>query len=149
MPVRYRLDVSLPVFRELTLRLSEGQTHDDVLREILRLDSIVEVEAPDPLAHFAETASAIANAWGKSDGGFRSRGLWLPNGSKLRARYRQKLYHAEIKEGNWLSADGKSHSSPSAAASAITRTTVNGLRFWEAQRPGEQGWRRLEQLVTP
>ena len=34
--------------------------------------------------------------------------------------------------------------SPSAAAGAITETTVNGWRFWEGRLPGDKGWRRLD-----
>lgn len=142
MTLPYLIDVDLDVFKALTALIQEdGQAHNDVLRELLNLDSPVEAEVPPPPLHAAE---AIAKAL--HVGQFYSRGLSLPSGTELRARYKGQVYLAEIVEGKWLSSRGVEFSSPSAAASAITGTTVNGWRFWEAKRPGDRGWRRLDIL---
>jgi hypothetical protein len=136
----YQLDVDLDVFKAITALIrTDGQEHNDVLRELLNLDSVVESEIPEQFLEFPNALARFAYA-----GQFYSRGLVLPNGTKLRARYKGVQYFAEIQEGRWLAEDGTEFSSPSAAASSITQTTVNGWRFWEGMLPGDRGWRRLE-----
>ena len=139
----YQIDVDLDVFKALTAKnQAEGLVHNDVLRDILNLDSPVEAELPDtPLSVMSDAISRSMYA-----GQFYSRGLALPNGTELRARYKGQQYSAQILDGKWFSLDGLEFTSPSAAASAITGTTVNGWRFWEAKRPGDRGWRRLDIL---
>jgi len=141
----YQIDVDLEVFKALTAMLqAEGQDHNDVLRELLSLDSPIEEDAPE--TPFSKLAEAIAKSAGFS--GFYSRGLLLPNGTELRARYKGSQHSAKITHDLWLDSDGNPHSSPSAAAKAITGTSVNGWRFWEAKRPGDVSWRRLDVLST-
>ena len=137
----YTLAADLDVYKALTALIDEdGQTHNDVLRHLLNLDSLTEAEAPvGPLNHLADHV-ARANAGGN----FYSRGLLLANGTELRARYKGEEYRAQIQNGHFITEDGESHDSPSAAATHITSNTVNGLRFWEAMRPGDRGWRRLD-----
>jgi len=144
----FNIQVSLDVFKELTARLQEGQTHDDVVRELLELDSVAEPEPPNPFEHLDQFSTGIMRGLGGPASGFHSRGLWLPNGTQLRARYKQRLYQAQIADGKWVDSKGNEFSSPSAAATAITLTNVNGLRFWEAKRPTDNGWRRLEAFVA-
>jgi hypothetical protein len=141
----YQIDVDLEVFKALTARIeTHGQTHNDVVRELLHLDSLVEYEGPQPLEGLSRVAEALARS--QYAGQFYSRGLVLPDGTELRARYKGREYQARIEGDKWISSDGEEQSSPSAAASAITGTTVNGWRFWEARRPGEKVWRRLDIL---
>lgn len=151
MSVTFDVKVTLPVFKALTARLEEGMTHDDVLRDLLSIDSIIEPDRDEVAAGLAQFAEGFQQALHERSGkgGFFSRGLWLPNGTLLRARYKQKEYLAGIKENAWIDERGKRHTSPSAAATAITETNVNGLRFWEAKRPGDGAWRRLDLLVQP
>jgi hypothetical protein len=141
--------VSLDVFKALTARLAfEGHTYDDVLRDLLGLDAISEPEPPRPTTTLTRIAEAFATtSLSEPDSGFTSRGLWLPNGTKLRARYRDALHTAEIVENVWKDERGNIFGSPSAAASAITGNNVNGLRFWDAKRPSEHVWRRLELIA--
>ena len=137
----YSIDIDLDVFKALTALLDEeGQTHNDVLRDLLNLDSVTEAEPP--AAPFTLVSDQLARA--TTGNNFYSRGLVLPNGTQLRARYKGQEYDASIRDGNLYTEDGESHDSPSAAASHITSTTVNGLRFWQALRPGDRGWRRLD-----
>lgn len=151
MAVRYPIQVTLPVFKALTNRLGEGMTHDDVLRDMLGIDSVVE---PEPLElvdvgkTFQNEAKQLIHERSGREG-FFSRGLWLPNGTQLRARYKQQEYRASIRHNTWNDESGRRHTSPSAAATAITGTNVNGLRFWEAKRPADEVWRRLDILVQP
>ena len=148
MSVTFNIPVTLEVYKLLTSRLEEGQTHDDVIRELLNLDSIVEPENPTSITPIRMNDSITRTILARGNG-FISRGLWLPNGTELRARYKQRAYHASIVEEEWLDENGLLHTSPSAAASAITGTNVNGLRFWEAKRPTDRGWRRLDVLAQP
>lgn len=139
----FTIETDLDVFKALTALLTdEGQTHNDVLRDLLNLDSPIE---PEPNAG---PLNVLADHLGRASaaGGFYSRGLTLPNGTKLRARYKGKEHLAEIKRGAFVTADGCEHDSPSAAATHITSTTVNGLRFWEGMREGDRGWRRLDAI---
>jgi len=148
MGVTFSIQVSLPVFKALTARLEEGLTHDDIIRDLLQIDSPVEPEregAFQSVTVFQENFAKVLHEQ-SGRGGFFSRGLWLPNGTRLRARYKQKEFLAEIRDNFWLDENGR-HSSPSAAATAITGTNVNGLRFWEARRPSDTVWRRLDALV--
>ena len=141
----YQIDVDLEVFKALTAQIeTPGQTHNDVLRELLKLDSIVEYEGPQPLEGLSRVAETFARS--QYSGQFYSRGLVLPDGTELRARYKGRQYEAKIQGDRWIDNDGTEQSSPSAAATAITGTTVNGWRFWEARRPGETVWRRLDIL---
>jgi hypothetical protein len=153
MSVTYSIQVSLPVLKTLTAHIEEGQTYDDVLRDLLGLnaqsDSAPKEEYENWLTKpLPETVEHLAHEL-SGKGGFFSRGLWLPNGTELRARYKQHEFRARIANNSWLDADGRRHASPSAAATAITDTSVNGLRFWEAKRPDDTIWRRLDALVKP
>lgn len=138
---------SLECYNALTARLThEGQTYDDLIRNLLEVDSVIE---PDVVpAPYSVVAEILDRARSAAEGGFASRGLYLPDGTLLRARYKGKLYTARIVDGDWSDPNGEIQSSPSAAATAVTGTNVNGLRFWEAQLPGEKGWRRIEVLRT-
>jgi len=149
--VKFTIQVGLPVFKELTARLEEGMTHDDVLRDLLGMDSLIEPETDElinPTTLFRDEARKLFHER-SGKGGFFSRGLWLPSGTELRARYKQEEYRAAIQDNAWLDEGGRRHTSPSAAATAITGTNVNGLRFWEAKRPTDSVWRRLDMLAQP
>ena len=148
MTVAYKIEVSLPVLKALTAQLEEGQSFDDALRQVLGLDSILEPESEpsDGRRVNDDAVQRVLHAY-SGKGGFFSRGLWLPNGTELRARYKQQEHRARVANNAWLDEQGNRHSSPSAAATAITRTSVNGWRFWEAKRPDDTAWRRLDALV--
>lgn len=117
-----------------------------MIRELLGLDSIIEESPPE--SRISKVAAALmqtSEQLGRPAArGFYSRGLFLPDGTKLRARYKGKQFTAEIQGEEWIDEDGQPQASPSAAASAITGTNVNGLRFWDAMRPGDKSWKRLE-----
>jgi len=140
-----QIEVSLEVFKALTARLSyDGQSYSDLIKDLLDEDSPLDYEDPAEGMHGTDHSVFLKQS---AQGGFASRKLWLPHGTVLRARYRQKEYRARIDNNAWLDEAGNHYSSPSAAAHAITGNNVNGLRFWDAWRPNDRTWHRLEALV--
>lgn len=131
------VEIDFEVFKALTaLRTSETHTYNQVIRELLGLSSIV--EAPTSSAPVPEQDDKRS---------FHSRDLTLPHGTQLRAVYKGHTYWAKIEDGRWIDLTGIEHNSPSAAAKDITRNNVNGLRFWQAKRPGDDEWASLELLA--
>lgn len=129
-----QIDIDFEVFKELTARrASENTSYNDVIRELLGLEATLGRRIGEALS-------------GSKPAGFTCRGLTLPEGTKLRATYKQRLYVAEIRNGRWVDEAGKAHASPSAAATHVTGNTVNGWRFWEAKRPGDTDWRKIASL---
>jgi hypothetical protein len=93
--------------------------------------------APDAL-HESFLAKYLGGVWYNN--------IHFPEGARFRATYKGKTYLAEIKDRQWIGADGVTRSSPSDAASAISNTNVNGWRFWFVQMPGDPAWRRMDEL---
>lgn len=143
------IDIDFEVWKALTAELEhEKETYNDVLRRLLALDSLQEPEAHphSVVGRIAEFSSTLSDTWNRPESGFYSRGLFLPDGTKLRATYKGDPHYALIEAGKWTNESGQEYSSPSAAATAITQNSVNGWRFWEALRPGDSKWRRLDML---
>lgn len=121
------IDVDFDVFKALTIRrASETVSYNDVLRELLGL----------PLSVSESESTQKKWVW---------KGVILPDGTELRAEYKGKVYTAKIEGGEWVQ-DGKLQSSPSAAASNITKSGVNGWWFWSVRRPGDTTWDHLAKL---
>ena len=83
-------------------------------------------------------------------GDFFSKGGRIPNGTKLRANYKGRLFYAEIRHGTiWL--DGNAYESLSRAIIAVARSvgtrnpSLNGWKYWEYEGP-DGIWRPVEQL---
>jgi len=136
-----QIEIDFEVFKALTtLRQSENHTYNEVLRDLLGLEKTLGRQLGDQLG-------GAAAAFGpKPNTGFASRGVFLPDGTALRAKYKGRTYVARIENGKWISSDNREFASPSGAAHAITGTQVNGLRFWEARRPSDTEWRKLDAL---
>ncbi|NML10544.1 DUF4357 domain-containing protein [Sphingobium sp. AR-3-1] len=143
------IDVSLDVFKALTDRLRyEGHSFDDVIRELLALDSPIEADRDAERGiEDGEPLNDVNRSFRRLMGEFYSRGLILPDGTGLRARYKGQEFQARIEGGRWIDEKGQEHSSPSSAARAITGNNVNGLRFWEARRPVDTFWRKLDSIT--
>jgi hypothetical protein len=92
--------------------------------------------------------SPLENAFARYLGGTWFGNIHFPEGTKFRATYKGQTYLAEIKDGQWIGADGIARNSPSDAASAISHTNVNGWRFWFVQMPGDPAWRRMDELKS-
>ena len=143
-----QIDIDFEVFKALTLRRrSESHTYNEVIRELLDIDSGSSVyELPPAFKAANEIVSSIASIGRGTTTGLNLRGLFLPNGTMLRATHKGATYNAQIVDGKWLNSDGSIYGSPSAAASAITQNNVNGWRFWQAKRPSDSEWRNLDML---
>jgi hypothetical protein len=72
-------------------------------------------------------------------------GVFLPNGTSLRKRYRGTLYEVSVENGKILY-KGKGYTSASGAAVAVTGSSVNGWIFWESKRPDDIDYRLLNDI---
>ncbi|MBE0658289.1 MAG: DUF4357 domain-containing protein [Bryobacteraceae bacterium] len=125
------IDISFEVFKALTaLRENESVTYDHVLRKLLRLERASEKPAIEQ--------SSPNGAW-------IAKGVVFPGGTLFRATHKGKTYTGTVEDGA-LRVDGRSYSSPSQAAVAITGNSVNGWIFWECKLPGQSGWQMLKTL---
>ncbi|MBX2990348.1 MAG: DUF4357 domain-containing protein [Bacteroidetes bacterium] len=125
------IEVDFDVFKALTSkRRSESETYNDVLRAMLDLQP-------------SSTAPRIQK--NQQGGGWVSKGIHFPVGTEFRANYKGRVYQAEAQNGG-LYLDGKVHSSPSAAAIAVTGNSVNGWVFWECRFPGQTLWKSLKSI---
>lgn len=144
--IAMQIDIDFEVYKALTsMRRAEEHAYNDVLRELLSLPPR-EVKVVEAVGTAVGTSSAVAVGLAVKAQGLHSRGLFLPEGTELRAIYKGSEYHAVVKNGIIDNHAGDTFASPSAAAGAITETTVNGWRFWEAKRPNDLNWYRLDQL---
>lgn len=125
--------------RLVNLMESPDETVADVLHRILDA-------ADDPFLPAVQQTTRLPDLLGEP-GGFFIRGITIPNGTQLAARYKGKTYKHDIAKGRWIDSEGNTFDSPSSAASSITGNNVNGWRFWLALRPGDSQWRRLDQLL--
>ena len=124
------IEVSFDTYKELTMRrANEGVTYDDVIRKLMKLPPMGSTQTPQ---------SSGKKSW-------TYKGVTFPHGTELRANYKGTLHTAKIEDGEWLQ-DGETRNSPSEAAHAITKTSINGWTFWEARLPGEDRWRILKSM---
>lgn len=83
-------------------------------------------------------------AWSKD-------GVELPHGTRLRMSYNRKGYCGEVDNGEWL-VNGKPFIDPSPAAKEVARTKtgepahVSGWKYWEARRPSDNNWIKIDDL---
>ncbi len=113
-----QIEVDFEVWQALTtMRKTETDTYNDVLRRLLKLKS---------RRIGKNTASAGANDW-------TYKNVTLGEGTDLRFPYKGVAHKARIKRGKIELSSGDRFTSPSAAACAITNTTVNGWKCWEVR----------------
>jgi hypothetical protein len=127
----HTIEVDFEVYKQLTVRRStEDVSYNDVIRELLGLE---QRNAPP------EEASLLPiDVW-------VVKGVSFPAGTEFRANYKGQTFTARVEGGN-LILKGVKFSSPSAAAISITKTSVNGWRFWECRFPGKSAWQLMESL---
>ena len=65
--------------------------------------------------------------------------LAFPKGTEFRGKYKGHFYYGKVASGA-LVINGKEFLSPSAAATAITRSSVDGWLFWDCKPPGVSSW---------
>jgi Restriction Enzyme Adenine Methylase Associated len=118
------------VFKELTnRRRTEAETYSDVLRDALKL----------PKPGKALTVAPNGRPW-------IVRGATFPVGSEFIADYKGKMHSGTVKDGKLELTDGGRYRTPSAAAMSITKSNVNGWRFWKCKLPGASQFVLIETL---
>jgi hypothetical protein len=126
-----QIDIDFDVFKELTnRRQTEAVTYNDVIRDLLKL--------PRP-SRPVKAASNGSKPWVVSDTSF-------PAGTEFMADYKGKSYSGVVKDGKLELSDGHKFSTPSAAAVHVTKTNVNGWRFWRCKLPGNSQYVLVERL---
>ena len=125
------IEIDFDVFKAITYRRpSEETTENDVLREVFGLPtkkrSSLDLVTPQV-------------------GGWVAKGIRFPAGTEFRANYKGRTHLARAEDGGMV-VEGKKYDTPSSAAMAITKSNVNGWKFWEARLPGQAGWKMIESL---
>jgi hypothetical protein len=125
------IEIDFDVFKAITLRRpSEGTTENDVLREVFGLPAR-KTDVPAPAASGA--------------GDWIAKGVRFPAGTEFRTHYKGQTHLGRVEAGA-LVLEGKRYDTPSSAAMSITKSNVNGWRFWEARLPGQSGWKMIESM---
>ena len=120
-------------------RNSFAESANDVLRRLLG----IKASENKPVQMIAAAGEAGRSWTGK--------GVTLPNGTQIRMDYNGQVLTGTIRDGKWL-VGGHEFSSPSAAASAMCltkagkRTQLDGWKYWEAKRPGDEKWMSIGSL---
>lgn len=118
------IKVDFEVFKELTYRRkNEQMTENDVIRELLKLET-----SPENNKNEIEGIPLV------------TKGVSFPHGTKFRTTYKGQQYDANVENGS-LILNGFQYSSLSAAAFSITGSGVNGWRFWECLKPESNKWK--------
>lgn len=111
-------------------RTSFGESANDVLRRLLGIGGTVAAAKPTP--------TEGGRAW-------TGKGVTLPSGTQLRMNYNGRAIAGVVEDGVWL-IDDRPFTSPSAAAGEICRTkagkktSIDGWKYWQAKRPGDDKW---------
>jgi hypothetical protein len=138
-----QIEIDFEVFKALTVRReNENVSYNDVLRGLLGFTGVADQASAKSLS---EAPTKAFSSSSEVDG-YAYRGGFLPNGTKLKALYKNRVYNAEIVGGNWVNEDGSKHATPTSAASHITKTSTDARRFWSAKRPSDNDWYRLNSL---
>lgn len=125
------IQIDFDVFKAITARRStEAMTENDVLRELLGLPRTYEDTCSQGL---------------KASPDWVVKGVSFPDGTEFRATHKGQRYTASV-EGGTLRMGEQTFGSPSAAACAVTETSVNGWKFWEARIPGTPSWQNLAEI---
>lgn len=147
-----QIEIDFEVFKGLTARLeSEADSYNEVIRRLLGLpasDATLlpgEIDVPGLPAAAVPRRGLLDLA---STGGVWFSSVFFPDGTVFRATYKGKTYRAKIQNSQWIDELGRVRTSPSDAASAISRTNVNGWRFWYVKRPSDEDWQRMDALKS-
>ena len=125
----HNIEIDFDVFKALTLRrAAEDVTYNDVLRELLGLNS---------------TKRAPVESHAPATGGWFTKGVTFPDGTEFRATHKGQGYSGKVESGA-LVVNGKRYDSPSAAAVEITGRPTNGWIFWECRLPGKTSWQIMK-----
>lgn len=127
------ISIDFDVYKALTNQLkSPSDTYNNVIRRLLALP-IQERVNTQPQTTITNQSSWVYG------------GVIFPLGTEFQANYKGQKIKAIVREGGLLY-EGKIYDSPSAAACAITETSVNGWRFWNCRLPGKTEWISIDSL---
>jgi hypothetical protein len=145
----HTIEIDFDVFKKLTLmRDTEAVSYNDVIRSLLGFGpsaTSVEQAKDQPANVGAVKATAQSSVNASASGSWVVKNVTFPSGTEFRATHRGKAILGRVEAGA-LAVNGKRYESPSAAAVAITGTSVNGWIFWECKRPGSSSWQLLKSL---
>ena len=137
----HTIEIDFDVFKKLTnLREAEHVTYNDVLRQALGLSSVA---SPENVS--ARVSVRDGGRGGVGSGSWTTKGIVFPVTTEFRATHKGKLVSGRVEAGA-LVVNGKRYETPSAAAVAITETSVNGWKFWECRLPGSSSWQLIASL---
>lgn len=117
-------------------RTGFSESANDVLRRLLGIGG----DAPAK----ASAAPSNGRPW-------TGKGVALPSGTQLRMDYNGRAIAGVVEDGEWL-VEGRRFSSPSAAAGELCRTragkktSIDGWKYWQAKRPGDDSWIAISTL---
>ena len=140
-----QIEIDFEVWQSLTGRLkSETDTYNEAIRRLLGLPSSELAAGPVEMSEKGE-------AWATETPTGEIKGVWygstfFPDGTVFRSTYKGRTFFAEVRDGRWLGSDGIERTSPSDAASAVSRSNVNGWKFWFGKRPNDADWYRLDEF---
>ena len=127
----HTISIDFDVFKALTAKLkSPSDSYNEVLRRLLALPPSAPTVGP----------RSVPDSRGWVVGG-----ATFPHGTEFRAKYKGHTYRARVENGA-LAFNGERYDSPSPAAMAVTRNSVNGWIFWECRVPGHSSWARIDSL---
>ena len=141
-PMQLRpIEVDVDVYRFLeSQRTSFTQSHNDILRVIAKLPAVASTSTPPD-----SPSNAVDH------GGWRWKGVALPNGTKLRMSYNGQTHTGEIVHGAWH-VGGAIYRTPSAAAGGVARSkkgepvSLDGWGYWEIKKPDSDRWIQIDKL---
>jgi hypothetical protein len=137
------IDIDFDTWRLIQIEKTGFEEPDFVaLRRLLKLPELKNDERPK---EEPKVVAPIATANGANGAPWGDQGVRLPHGTPVRMSYghgRQK-FEGVINNGDWL-IDGNRYKSPSAAAGAVTKISLNGWLYWEAFLHGQ--WHKLADM---
>ena len=135
------IEIDFDVYKKLTnLRETESVTYNDVLRQVLKIST------PQNELHSSPINLEIQfNSGSTNKNNWTTKGVTFPAGTEFRGHYQGKIVLGRVESGG-LKVNGTRYTSPSAAAGAITSTSVNGWIFWECKKPLEDEWQLIDYL---
>jgi len=158
-----KIDIEFSLYQRLTLLLQdESDTYSNVIERLISAKSpespsthqnvlaaligTAAQDTPHDLNELLHNTPRRPNDLADLLGGAWFDNVQFANGTRFTAQYKGATYNAEIKDGVWVGSDGVARTSPSAAASAISGTNVNGWKFWFVKRPEDSDWQRMDDL---
>lgn len=123
-----QINIDLDVYKVIEQeRKSFNETHNEILRRKYGFEPAKEEKSEQQI------------------GGLYVSGVLLKNGLKLHSNYKGRIIEARV-ENNVIVYNGKSFTSPSAAAGEATGNSVNGWQWWLFFNEETGKWLTLNRL---